>query len=403
MPGSQTADAPRGRVALGMSGGVDSSVAVAALAAEGYEVVGVTLVLRDAPDARDAARAAAKVCARLGAEHRVVEAAAAFDAAVVAPFAAAYGAGLTPSPCVGCNAAVKLPLLVAAADEAGCAHVATGHYARVGALADGRYAVLAGLDHGKDQSYMLAALTQGQLARLVLPLGGMTKLAVRAAAAEMGLACADAPESQDQSYMLAALTQGQLARLVLPLGGMTKLAVRAAAAEMGLACADAPESQDICFAPAGYRALLAERGVRAEPGPILTRGGREVGRHTGLSDYTVGQRKGIGVAGPEPYYVLEKRPAENALVVGPAAAAVMERAEVGPVNWQAVAGLDAPADAMVKLRYRAPAVPCIIVPRVGGGATVRLREPQPLTAPGQWAVFYQGSTVLGGAVIEEVG
>ncbi|MCI2241601.1 tRNA 2-thiouridine(34) synthase MnmA [Adlercreutzia faecimuris] len=356
MPGSQTTDAPRGRVALGMSGGVDSSVAVAALAAEGYEVVGVTLVLRDAPDARDAARAAAKVCARLGAEHRVVEAAAAFDAAVVAPFAAAYGAGLTPSPCVGCNAAAKLPLLLAAADEAGCAHVATGHYARVGALADGRYAVLAGLDHGKDQS-----------------------------------------------YMLAALTQGQLARLVLPLGGMTKLAVRAAAAEMGLACADAPESQDICFAPAGYRALLAERGVRAEPGPILTRDGREVGRHTGLSDYTVGQRKGIGVAGPEPYYVLEKRLADNALVVGPAAAAVMGRAEVGPVNWQAVAGLDAPADAMVKLRYRAPAVPCIIVPRVGGGATVRLREPQPLTAPGQWAVFYQGSTVLGGAVIEEVG
>ena len=350
------APAARGRVALGMSGGVDSSVAVAALQAEGYEVAGVTLVLQDTPEARAAAETAAGVCARLGAEHHVIAREELFERAVAAPFAAAYAAGLTPSPCVGCNAAVKLPALLAAADELGCAAVATGHYARVGHLADGRWAVLAALDHAKDQS-----------------------------------------------YMLAALTQGQLARLVLPLGGMTKLAVRAAAADLGLACADAPESQDICFAPQGYRAFLAARGVTAEPGPILLPDGREVGRHQGLACYTVGQRKGIGVAGPEPYYVLAKRVADNALVVGPAAAAMLSRVETGPVNWQAVDGLNAPADAMVKLRYRSRPAACIIVPREDGGATVRLREPQPLTAPGQWAVFYQGSTVLGGAVIEEVG
>lgn len=358
--GRASADAagamPRGRVALGMSGGVDSSVAVAVLQHEGYEVVGVTLVLRDAPEARDAARDAAAVCARLGAEHHVVEGLEGFERAVAGPFAAAYGAGLTPSPCVGCNAAVKLPMLLAAADRLGCDAVATGHYARVGLLEGGRRAVLTALDHGKDQS-----------------------------------------------YMLAALTQPQLVRLVLPLGGMTKLAVRTVAADLGLACADAPESQDVCFAPQGYRAFLAERGVTGEPGPILLPDGREVGRHQGLVAYTVGQRKGIGVAGPGPYYVLEKRAADNALVVGPAAEATLTQVETGPVNWQAVDGLDAPADALVKLRYRSHPAPCIIVPREDGGATVRLREPQPLTAPGQWAVFYQGCTVLGGAMIEEVG
>lgn len=347
------APASRGRVALGMSGGVDSSVAVAALQAEGYEVAGVTLVLRDAPEA---VADAAAVCARLGAEHHVVEERELFERAVAAPFAAAYAAGLTPSPCVGCNAAVKLPALMVAADRLGCASVATGHYARVGRLADGRWAILAALDHAKDQS-----------------------------------------------YMLAALTQPQLARLILPLGGMTKLAVRSVAADLGLACADAPESQDVCFAPQGYRAFLAERGVAGEPGPILLPDGREVGRHQGLAAYTVGQRKGIGVPGPEPYYVLEKRVAGNALVVGPADAASLTRVETGPVNWQAVGGLDASADAMVKLRYRSRAAACIMEPREDGGVTVRLREPQPLTAPGQWAVFYQGSTVLGGAMIEEVG
>lgn len=354
--GAGDVGAPRGRVALGMSGGVDSSVAVAALQAEGFEVVGVTLVLQDAPAARAAVDAAAEVCARLGAEHHVIERTALFERVVAAPFAASYAAGLTPSPCVGCNAAVKLPALLAAADELGCAAVATGHYARVGRLADGHWAVLVALDHAKDQS-----------------------------------------------YMLAALTQPQLARLILPLGGMTKLAVRSAAADLGLACADAPESQDVCFAPRGYRAFLAERGVTGEPGPILLPDGREIGRHQGLASYTVGQRKGVGVAGPEPYYVLDKRVADNALVVGPADEALLTRVETGPVNWQALAGLSAPADAMVKLRYRSRAAACIMEPREDGGVIVRLREPQPLTAPGQWAVFYQGSTVLGGAMIEEVG
>ncbi|MCI8468949.1 MAG: tRNA 2-thiouridine(34) synthase MnmA [Eggerthellaceae bacterium] len=348
------ADAPR--IALGMSGGVDSSVAVAALQAEGYEVTGVTLRMQDTPDVDASCRDAAAVCERLGARHVAVDATAAFDEAVVAPFAAAYAAGLTPSPCVGCNAAVKLPGLLRAADELGCEAVATGHYARVGQLAGGRRAVLAALDHRKDQS-----------------------------------------------YMLALLTQDQLARLVLPLGGMTKLAVRAAAAEMGLAVADKPESQDICFAPEGYRAFLAGRGGLGEPGPIVRRDGAVVGRHEGLAGYTVGQRKGIGVAGPEPYYVLERRVADNALVVGPADEALLRRVGTGPVNWQAVEAPDAPLEAMVKLRYRSEPTACIITPNEGGGASVELREPQPLTAPGQWAVFYQGSTVLGGAMIEEVG
>lgn len=209
-------------------------------------------------------------------------------------------------------------------------------------------------------------------------------------------------DRKDQSYMLSALTQGQLARLVLPLGGMTKAAVRAVAADLGLPQADAPESQDICFAPQGYRALLAQRGVRCEPGDILNAQGERVGCHTGLADYTIGQRKGIGVAGPEPYYVIEKRVERNELVIGTLEQSKVSGVRVFGMNWQAIEAPSARLDAMVKLRYRSNPCACIIEPEGVHCATVTLCTPQPATAPGQYAVFYQGSTVLGGGVIEEV-
>lgn len=345
------------RIALGMSGGVDSSVAVAVLQQAGWEVVGVTCVFV-AGETSDAAVADARLaCERMGIEHVVHDCAEAFSQRVVEPFVAAYAAGLTPIPCVGCNASTKIPELMVVADELGCSHVATGHYARVEYdCVTGRFAISRALDEAKDQSYMLAMLSQDQLARLVLPLGELTKGRVREIAQDLGL---------------------------------KKLA-------------DKPESQDICFAPDGYRALLAEHGVCMVPGAILL-DGVEVGQHTGLADYTVGQRKGIGVAGPEPYYVLSKDASANALHIGTAGRAMISRVVVRGVNWQGAERPSEPVQAEVKLRYRSRLCPCIMSFGENSRVVVQLSEPQSSTAPGQYAVFYQGSTVLGGGEIEEVG
>ncbi len=348
---------PKGRVALGMSGGVDSAAAAAVLLADGWEVEGVTCIFHD-DDATDAAvRDASAVCARLGIHHTVRDSRAAFEARVIAPFVRDYAAGLTPSPCVGCNASVKVPELIAVADELGCSHVATGHYARIAQRADdGRFMVRSALDDRKDQSYMLALLTQKQLGRLLLPLGGATKLAVRAMAED----------------------------LALPV-------------------ASKPESQDICFVPGDYADFLAERGVEGAPGDIVDAAGAVLGRHQGLHRYTVGQRKGLGIGGaPRPYFVVEKDAAENRLVVGFQEEARIRGVVVGGMNWQATEAPEEPLPCMVKLRYRSTPCACTVEPRADGTAFARLESPQPTTAPGQCAVFYAGTTVLGGGGIIDV-
>lgn len=345
-----------GRIALGMSGGVDSAVSAALLLRAGYEVVGVTCRFRDdAADARAAVDAAA-VCAHLGIEHIEHDCVDAFECAVVNPFVSSYTDGLTPSPCVGCNARCKVPALLEAATANGCDRIATGHYARIVRMqASGRFAVKTALDARKDQSYMLALLSQEQLARLVLPLGGTTKVDVR-------------------------LT----------------------AADLGLPVAEKPESQDVCFIEGDYRDFLRERGVADEPGAIVDRAGRVLGRHNGLANFTIGQRKGIGVAADKPYYVVGKRAETRELVVGFAEEAQIGAVHVGTLRWQAVERPAAERDAFVKLRYRSRAVPCIIEPEGSCGARIALRSPQPTTAPGQYAVLYEGDTVLGGGMIEEV-
>lgn len=344
------------RVALGMSGGVDSSTAVALLQHHGYEVVGVTCLFEDDEKTRGSVAGAREVCDRFGIEHVARDAVAAFRRCVIEPFVRDYERGLTPSPCVGCNARMKVPELIAVSDDIGCDFIATGHYARVNRMLDtGRFAVLRALDDRKDQS-----------------------------------------------YMLASLSQEQLARLVLPLGGMTKLAVRSLASDLDLPMADAPESQDICFAPKGYRELLAAYGVVSKPGDIVNAAGEVLGSHEGLWDFTVGQRKGIGVAGPEPYYVTGKNVAGNELIIGTAQESLIGSVLVRDANWQAVDAPTAPVEAMVKLRYRSRPCPCIIEPAGDARFRVSLLSPQPATAPGQYAVFYQGSAVLGGGVIEEV-
>lgn len=349
-------DRGNGRIALGMSGGVDSAVSAALLMRAGYEVVGVTCRFRDDAAAERAAADAATVCSQLGIPHVAPSCVDDFERCVVGPFVSSYAAGLTPSPCVGCNARCKMPALLRAADEHGCERIATGHYARIVRLADsGRFAVKTALDARKDQSYMLALLGQEQLARLVLPLGAMTKAEVRVIAADLGLAVAEKAESQDN-----------------------------------------------CFIEGDYRPFLRARGVADAPGNIVDRAGTVLGRHDGLSNYTVGQRKGIGVAGPEPYYVVEKRPSTGELVVGFADEALVGAVVVGTMNWQACPTLDDPYDAMVKLRYRSRPCACIIEPEDDQRVSIALRSPQPTTAPGQYAVLYDGDTVLGGGMIEEV-
>ena len=345
-----------GRIALGMSGGVDSAVSAALLLRAGYEVIGVTCRFRDDAANAQAAADAAAVCAHLGIEHIERDCVEMFERVVICPFVSAYVEGLTPSPCVGCNALCKVPALLEAGDACGCDRVATGHYARIVRMrASGRFAVKTALDIRKDQSDMLALLSQDQLARLVLPLGGTTKVDVR-------------------------LT----------------------AADLDLPVAEKPESQDVCFVEGDYRDFLRERGVVDAPGAIVDRTGRELGRHGGLANYTVGQRKGIGVAAEEPYYVVGKHVETGELVVGFAEDAQIGAVRVRGLQWQAVSRPPEPRAAFVKLRYRSRAVPCIIKPEGSCGARIALRSPQPTTAPGQYAVLYEGDTVLGGGMIEEV-
>ncbi|WP_139650618.1 tRNA 2-thiouridine(34) synthase MnmA [Raoultibacter phocaeensis] len=345
------------RIALGMSGGVDSAVSAAVLMRAGYEVVGVTCLFTDDEKSRAAARDAAAVCELLGIEHAVWKCSEAFEREVVGPFVDGYARGLTPSPCVSCNARCKVPQLLAAADELGCEKAATGHYARIARLEEsGRFVVKAALDASKDQSYMLSQLTQEQLERLVFPLGAATK--------------AD---------------------------------VRVLAADLGLPVADKPESQDICFIEGDHRVFLEQRGVCDEPGTIVDAHGTVLGRHDGLVRYTIGQRKGIGIAAPEPYYVIGKRFDRNELVVGFKDETLIDFVTVANPNWQAFDALAEPLDCMVKLRYRSTKVACTVHSCDGGSVEVRLISPQPTTAPGQHAVFYLGETVLGGGMIVEVG
>ncbi len=344
------------RIAMGMSGGLDSSVAVHILQTQGYEVLGVTCVFVEDEGTQSQLADAKAACERFGVEHVVRRSTELFERRVIRPFVDAYASGLTPSPCVGCNSDVKIAELLAVADELGCDFVATGHYARlVHNEESGRFAIAVARDATKDQSYMLSCLSQEQLARLVLPLGEMTKAQVREVARGLG---------------------------------MVKLAEKA-------------ESQDICFAPCGYRELLARYGVAAAPGPVLL-DGLVVGEHTGLVDYTVGQRKGIGVAGPVPYYVIDKNADTNELRIGTAQEARVSGALVRDVVWQQCSSPSQAIEAQVKLRYRSAACPCIIEPAPNDRVLVKLASAQAATAPGQYAVFYLGSTVLGGGVIEEV-
>ena len=338
------------RIAVGMSGGVDSTAAALALRDAGHDVFGVTMLVSGVDDS-DTAGAAAGA---LGLRHYVVDLKDAFEREVVEPFVRAYAAGRTPNPCVLCNRALKFGALRKAALGLGADRFATGHYARLMSGGDAPPRLFEAVDGSRDQSYFVAAVPAEALAACLMPLGNITK--------------------NDASSLVDAA---------------------------GLTATVAPESRDICFIPTGdMRSFLEARAPGAlRPGPIEDIEGRTLGEHAGLALYTVGQRTGLGLSRPRPTYVLSIEPGRNALVVGDDDDLACGGLEAGDLRWLAGAPPGARFRADVRIRSASPRTPAEIEVR-GATAVVSFDEPVRAVAPGQAAVFYRGEEVLGSGTIE---
>ncbi|MDH4229389.1 MAG: tRNA 2-thiouridine(34) synthase MnmA [Nitrospirota bacterium] len=361
------------RILIGMSGGVDSSVAAALLAREGHQVTGVTLKLWDGAEDSDAPwqeRSCCKVgiarhvCDKVGIPHRVVDLREGFRAHVVEDFLNAYERGETPNPCVRCNESVKITGLLRYAEENGFDTIATGHYARIERTGWGAWRMLGGVDPAKDQSYFLYRIPRVSLGRIRFPLGGLRKPQVM-----------------------------QMAR------------------DMGLPADEIAESQEICFVGGGdYRDFLrAERPAVARPGDIVDTTGRVLGRHAGVALHTIGQRRGLQVSTGQRAYVVSTDAASGRVVVGPPEALDCGGLIAGELNL--LAPFPASGHVRVRLRHRGALLPAGVTlhgpetadsadARDGGGMlTLHFDTPQRAVAPGQSAVLYDGDTVLGGGII----
>ena len=351
------------RVLLGMSGGVDSSVAGHLLREQGYDVVGVTMKVwpqdcisraEDKCCGPQAVADARGVAHALGIPHYVVDEADQFEKLVIDYFSSEYRAGRTPNPCVMCNEKLKFGNLWRKAEALNCDFIATGHYAII--------------EHQSDRAVLRKGIDQ----------------------------------RKDQSYFLFSLQQPQLRRALTPLGKMSKTEIRIIARKLGLKVADKADSQEICFVPGqDYKAFLRSHLPEDEfhRGGVYDLNGHFLGAHDGIEMFTIGQRKGLPGGSAQPRYVVDLDPETNRVIVGSAEDLLVEEFEIDHVNWVSRVAADDPVEATIKIRYNHRGTPATLTPISGNRLRVRLREAQKAITPGQAAVFYDNDVVLGGGWI----
>ncbi|NEO26303.1 MAG: tRNA 2-thiouridine(34) synthase MnmA [Kamptonema sp. SIO4C4] len=345
-------------IVVGLSGGVDSSVAAATLHHQGYQVLGLTLWLMKGKGqcCSEGMVDAAMICEQLGVPHHVVDSRELFQAQIVDYLVSGYESGVTPLPCSQCNRTVKFaPMLNYAKAELNCDRIATGHYARIRYdEASGRYQLLRAVDQRKDQSYFLYDLSQTLLAHIHFPLGEITK---------------------DTTRKIAA--------------------------QYNLTTASKPESQDLCLIEShGSMRNFLDQYINQKEGNIVDKDGTVLGTHQGIHHYTIGQRKGLGISAPEALYVMKLDPVMNQVVVGTRQDATQADCTVQRVNWVSIPEPTTPIRCQVRVRYRTPPVPVNVIPLDSGRIKLVFDEPQFGITPGQAAVLYNEDLVLGGGIIE---
>ncbi len=343
------------KIAVAMSGGVDSSVTAALLKKEGHEVFGMTMQVTASEAGADAAR---EVAHALGIPHHTVDFRDYFQKNIISDFCLQYSVGKTPNPCVNCNRLIKFGALLEKAKELGAAAMATGHYARIEKNSlNKRFVLRKGIDRTRDQSYFLYQLTQPQLADALFPLGNMTKDSVR------------------------------------------KMAL-----EMGLPVANRKESREICFIPDNDypHFLRSHLTAKIESGKITDKQGNVLGEHNGIINYTIGQRKGLGISSEKPLYVVRIDSQSNTVILGGKQDVYAGEFIVTDLNWIAFDRLTGPLTLKAKIRYLHPESEAVMRPIDNDKVNVKFIEPQMAITPGQAAVFYEGDVVVGGGTIERV-